>query len=180
MINIYLQCSAQGTTALKTASTQLWFIRVYVCDSKMFVAMVISLLLVARAWSTASLEKPISTSVWTWNTVQPCVTNAVAMIVCIVNSWRWIACEQALWCALAAGQEKEGELATMSPEFEYLHQKSWCEMLIGRDDINKLVMTSLCLAHVFQCLSTFVFLLLHADWQKSDSSVNAEPQGNWR
>ena len=32
-----------------------------------------------------------------------------------------LACEQALWGALAAGQEKEGELATTSLEFEYLH-----------------------------------------------------------
>ena len=30
-----------------------------------------------------------------------------------------IACELALWGALAAGQEKEGELATMSLEFEF-------------------------------------------------------------
>ena len=33
-----------------------------------------------------------------------------------------------------AGREKEGELATRSPEFEYLHRKRQCEMLIGRDD----------------------------------------------
>ena len=32
--------------------------------------------------------------------------------------------EQAIQGALAAGQEKEGELATMSLEFENLHQKS--------------------------------------------------------
>ena len=34
------------------------------------------------------------------------------------------------------GPEKEGQLAAMSLEFEYLHGKSWCEMLIGRDDIS--------------------------------------------
>lgn len=33
----------------------------------------------------------------------------------------WLACDQALWGALAAGQEKEGELSTTSLEFEYLH-----------------------------------------------------------
>ena len=38
--------------------------------------------------------------------------------------WVGIACEQALPGALAAGREKEGEHATMSLEFEYLHQKS--------------------------------------------------------
>ena len=44
-----------------------------------------------------------------------------------------------------------------------------------------LIMTSLPLAHVFQCffLRSRSFLL-HADWQKSDSSVEGEPQGNWR
>ena len=41
------------------------------------------------------------------------------------------ACSQG---ALAAGREKEGELATTSLEFECLHRKSWCEMLIGGDD----------------------------------------------
>ena len=33
-----------------------------------------------------------------------------------------------------AGPEKEGELAT-TPEFEYLHGKNRCEMVIGGDDI---------------------------------------------
>ena len=35
-----------------------------------------------------------------------------------------VACEQGLRGALAAGREKEGELATTSLEFEYLHRKS--------------------------------------------------------
>ena len=43
--------------------------------------------------------------------------------------------------ALVAGREKEGELATTSLEFEYLHRKSRCEMLIGRDDISNDVIT---------------------------------------
>ena len=42
-----------------------------------------------------------------------------------------------------------------------------------------LVMTSLPLALVFQCLYLRSFPL-GADWQKSDSSVDGEPQGNWR
>ena len=41
----------------------------------------------------------------------------------------------------AAGREKEGELATMSLEFEYLHRKSPCEMLMGGDDIRNDVIT---------------------------------------
>ena len=43
--------------------------------------------------------------------------------------------------AVAAGREKEGELATMSLEFEYLHRKSPCEMLMGGDDISNDVIT---------------------------------------
>ena len=57
---------------------------------------------------------------------------------------RWpevIACEQALRGALAAGREKEGEFATMSLEFEDLHRKTRCEMLIGGDDISNDVIT---------------------------------------
>ena len=65
---------------------------------------------------------------------------------------RWpevIACEQALRGALAAGREKEGELATTSLEFEYLHRKSRCEMLIGGDDISNDVITLEVSFHVF-------------------------------
>ena len=44
-----------------------------------------------------------------------------------------------------------------------------------------LVMTSLPLAHVFQFFFLHSRLFpLHADWQKSDSSIEGEPQGNWR
>ena len=46
-----------------------------------------------------------------------------------------LAGEQAPRGALAAGQEKKGELATTSLEFGHLHRKSRCEMLIGGDDI---------------------------------------------
>ena len=89
-----------------------------------------------------------------------------------------LVCKQALWGALAVGGEKEGELATTSLEVEYLHQKSRCEMLIGGDDISNDVIT------LGTCFSMFVLhsrsFPLHADWRKSDSSVDGEPQGNWR
>ena len=52
-----------------------------------------------------------------------------------------LACEQALRDALAAGRERERELATTSLKFENLHRKSRCEMLIGGDDINNGVIT---------------------------------------
>ena len=72
-----------------------------------------------------------------------------------------------------AGREEEGELATTSLEFEYLHRKSRCG-----DDISNGVIT------LGTCFSMFVYIRppfsLRADWRKSDSSVDGEPQGNWR
>ena len=52
-----------------------------------------------------------------------------------------VACKQALRGALAAGWEKDGKVATTSLEFDYLHRKSRCEMLIGGDDISYDVIT---------------------------------------
>ena len=64
-----------------------------------------------------------------------------------------LTCEQALRGALAARLLKEGELATTSLEFKYLHRKSRCKMLIGRGDIsNDIITLGMCL----QCLFTFV------------------------
>ena len=76
--------------------------------------------------------------------------------------------------------EAEGALAITSLEFEYLHRKSRCKMLIGGDDISNVITLGTCL-HVFfnVCLHSRSFLLL-ADWRKSDSSVDGESQGNWR
>jgi len=48
----------------------------------------------------------------------------------------WLACEHVFQGALAAGRKKEGEIATTSLEFEYLHRKSRCELMIGGDDIS--------------------------------------------
>ena len=77
-----------------------------------------------------------------------------------------LAYEQALRGALVAWREKERELATTSPEFEYLHRKSRCEMLLGEDDISG------------TCFSMFVYIC--ADWWKSDNSVDGESQGKGR
>ena len=63
-----------------------------------------------------------------------------------------VACEQGLRGALAAGRGKEGELATTSLEFEYLHRKSRCEMLIAGDDISNDVIT------LGTCFSMFVYI----------------------
>ena len=83
--------------------------------------------------------------------------------------------------ALAAGREKERELATTALEFEYLHCQSRCEMLIGGDDISNDVITLGTCFHVFfsVCLHSRSFPL-SAELQKSDILVDREPQGNWR
>ena len=49
-------------------------------------------------------------------------------------------------------REKEGEVATTSLEFEYLHRKSRCEMLIGGDDISNDVINP------GTCFSMFVYI----------------------
>ena len=54
--------------------------------------------------------------------------------------------------ALAAGREKEGELATTSSEFENLHRKSRYEMPIGGYDISNDVIT------LGTCFSKFVHI----------------------
>ena len=59
---------------------------------------------------------------------------------------------------LAAVWQKERELATTSLEFDYLHQKSQCKLLIGRIT---LVMMSLPSAHAFTCFSFFVYIHAH-------------------
>ena len=61
-----------------------------------------------------------------------------------------VACERALRGTLAAAREKEGELATASLKFEYLHRKSRWEMLIGGDDISNDIIT------LGTCFSMFV------------------------
>ena len=71
-----------------------------------------------------------------------------------------------------AGREKEGELATRSPEFEYLHRKRRCEMLIGRDDSSAAIYLWLLFLNV--CLHSCSFRL-RADQFKSDCSVDGEP-----
>ena len=72
-----------------------------------------------------------------------------------------VACEQALQGALAAGREKERELATRSLEFEYLHQKSQCEMLIGGDDnSNDIITLGTCFSMFFHIRAHFCFALM--------------------
>ena len=75
----------------------------------------------------------------------------------VKRSWNsvekpFLACEQVLWDALAAWRVKEGELSTTSLEFEYLHRKSECKMLIGGDDMRNYVIT------LGMCFSMIVYI----------------------
>ena len=66
------------------------------------------------------------------------------------------------------GRKKEGEIATP------LYQKSRCKMSA------KCWLAEMTLVMFFNvCLHLRLFPLL-ADWRKSDSSVDREPEGNWR
>ena len=90
-----------------------------------------------------------------------------------------LACEQALGAFRAAGREKEGQLATTykSLEFEYLHRKSRCEMLIGRDDISNDVII------LGTCFSIFVYISVRFRFALIGGNLTAQSTGatgNWR
>ena len=78
-----------------------------------------------------------------------------------------IAYEQALPGALAGGQEKEGELATTSLEFEYLHRKIQCKMLTSNDVIT-----------LGTCFSTFVYIRTRFRFALTDENLTAESKGS--
>ena len=86
-----------------------------------------------------------------------------------------VAWEQALRGALAAGREKEEELATTSLEFQYLHQKSRSEMLIGVGDISNDLITP---RHVFSMFvynrAPFRFVWLAEFWQLTRREATGE------
>ena len=73
-----------------------------------------------------------------------------------------------------AGWKKEGELGTMSPEFEYLHRKSPCEMLIGRDDISSDIIT------LGRCFSMFVHIRAHFHFVLIGRNLTAKSVGSHR
>ena len=85
-----------------------------------------------------------------------------------------VPCEQALW---QRGRKRKESLQLRVWNLNICIEKSRCEMLMAEMTT---VMTSLLLARVFNlCLHSRSFSLC-ADWRKSDSSVNGQPQGNWR
>ena len=85
-----------------------------------------------------------------------------------------VACEQALWGALAARREKEGNLTTTSLEFEYLHRKSRCEMPIGGDDISNDVIT------LAKCFSMFVHIRTRFRLALIGGNLKAQSTGSHR
>ena len=73
-----------------------------------------------------------------------------------------------------AGREEEGELATTSLEFEYLHRKSRCEMLIGGDDISNDVIT------LGTCFSMFVYIRACLCFMLIGGNLTAQSTGSHR
>ena len=82
-----------------------------------------------------------------------------------------IAYEQVLQGALAAVWQKERELATTSLEFDYLHQKSQCKMLIGGMTLVMLLLPSAC---AFTCFSFFVYIHAHFSFTLIDRNLTAQ------
>ena len=83
------------------------------------------------------------------------------------NKWRIqlqyiiVVCEQAPPGRSSARRENEGELATTSLEFENLHRKRRCEMLIGGDDKSSDVITlGTCFSMIVYVRSRFRFALI--------------------
>ena len=85
-----------------------------------------------------------------------------------------VACDQALRGALAAGREKEGDLATTSLEFEYPHRKSRCKMLIGGYDISNDIIT---LGTLF---SMFVYIRARSCFALIGGNLTAQLTGSHR
>ena len=69
---------------------------------------------------------------------------------------------------------KEGELATSSLEFEYLHRKTRCEMPIGGGDIGNDVIT------LGSCFSIFVYIRARFRFALISGKSDASVDGNWR
>ena len=85
-----------------------------------------------------------------------------------------IACEQALRGTLAARREKEGELATTSLEFDYLHRKNRCEMLISGDNTSNGIIT------LGTCFSMFVYIRVRFRFALMGENLTAQSKGSHR
>ena len=72
------------------------------------------------------------------------------------------------------GRENEIELSFTSLEFEYLHRKSRCEMLIGGDDISNDVIT------LGTCFSMFVYIRARFRFKLIGRNLTAQSTGSHR
>ena len=91
---------------------------------------------------------------------------------------QFLARKQALQGTPAAGQEKEGELATTSLEFEYLLWKSQCKRLIGGDDISNEVITLSTWFSMFVYIHTcFCFALISGNLTAQSTGSHREIGG---
>ena len=70
------------------------------------------------------------------------------------------------------GWEKEGELATTSLEFEWVHPKSQCGMLIGGDNISNDVIT------LGMCFSMFVYIRARFRFALIGGNLTAQLMGS--
>ena len=89
----------------------------------------------------------------------------------VVHNQLIITYEQVLLGALAAVWQKKRELATTSLEFDYLHLKSQCKMMIGGIT---LVIMSLPSERAFTCFSFFVYILAHFSFKLIDGNLTAQ------
>ena len=91
-----------------------------------------------------------------------------------MNGFKNIAYEQPHRGALSAGREKERELATTTLEFEYLHRKSRCEMLIGGDDVSNDGIT------FDTCFTMFAYIRARFRFALIGGNLTAQWTGNHR
>ena len=68
----------------------------------------------------------------------------------------------------------DGELATRNLEFEYLHRKSRCKMLIGGDDISNDVIT------LGTCFSMFVYICASFRFALIGGNLTGQSMGSFR
>ena len=79
-----------------------------------------------------------------------------------------------LACEKEGEKEKEGELLTRSLEFEYLHQKNRCEILIGGVDISNDVIS------LGTCFSMFVYTGTSFHFALIGGNITAQSTGSHR
>ena len=92
------------------------------------------------------------------------------------NTIHWIILS--LWARYSGcsggGLGKGGRACNTSLEFEYLHRKSRCKMLIGRDDISNDVIPH------GTCFSMFVYIHPHFRFMLIDGNLTAQLTGSHR